>query len=435
MEPSTILRDESLYVAEVHIPTNTVSSSDTRIPLGDSKTLGIVRGYCRLKETDTAGRDTPLLANIAMMLEFLSPSLKKAENHAIKIGQDMSSAVASSWNTPFQEPRLFRIAHEDVTNKIISQHHYTYLPEPAVIDFGGTNLLNVLPAAIHILESLDTQTSERVIAAQRWYGMALAADDHSISYLAAWMGLEYIGMLLNQLWHKNGVKVTCKVCQNSPNNNTDRKMAGIEHGFGLLASGQLIDLNAMAQSAQLQLRRDIKTGFTFEQAKAIRNDLVHGLEQHPEARVQASEFRRHVTHVLYGCIRHLVRVTARAVLPAEHRVGPDLRYSIKFRTPQDADPYLDKWPTVVELKIAADSNYSKSGFTRTIEAQIDEASQVKIGFECSEPFSRGIGAFDLTNEESEPVPMSGLVAWEDRPDEPDWETYTPKFPDTPAPAP
>ena len=425
MEPSTILRDESLYVAEVHIPTNTVSSSDTRIPLGDSKTLGIVRGYCRLKETDTGDSDTPLLANIAMMLEFLSPSLKKAENHAIKIGQDMSSAVASSWNTPFQEPRLYRIAHEDVTKKILSQHHYSYLPEPAVIDFGGTSLLHVLPAAINILESLDTQTGERVIAAQRWYGMALAADDPAISYLAAWMGLEYIGMLLNQLWHKNGVKLTCNVCQNPANIKRDRTMAGIEHGFGLLASGQLIDLNTMAQSARPQFNRDIKTGFTFKQAENIRNILVHGLEQHPEVRAEAPKFRRHLTHVLYGCIRHLVRVTDRAVLPAEHRVGPDLRYSIKSRRPQDADPYLDKWPTVVELKIAADSDYAKSGFTRTTEAKIDAASQAKIGFECSEAFSRGIGAFDLTDQESDPKPMTGLVAWEDRSVEPDWQPFIP----------
>ena len=414
-----------MFVAEVHIPTNSVFSGEKRIRLGTSEKFGLIRGYCRLSETNTAASGTPFLANISLVLEFLSPSLKLAENHALEIGQDISSAVAAYWNTPFQEPRLSRIARKDMTNKIVTQHHYSYLPEPAVIDFGGIGLLNVLPAAIHALETLGSQTGERLIAAQRWYGMALAADDPSISYLGAWMGLEYIGVLLNDLWHKNGVNITCKVCQNTPNTNRNRKFAGIEHGFGLLENGQLIDLNGMGQSDQLLIRRDVKTGFTFEQAETIRNNLVHGLEQHPEARAEASEFRRHLTHVLYGCIRHLVRVTARAVLPAEHRVGPDLRYSIKFGAPQDADPYLDKWPTVVELEIAADSNYSTSGFTRTIEAQIDAASQTRIEFECSEAFSRGIGAFDLTDQESEPKPMTGLVAWEERSVEPDWQPFVP----------
>ena len=122
---------------------------------------------------------------------------------------------------------------------------------------------------IRLVASLDESLWEQLQGAIHWYGLAVATGDAAVGYLSAWIGLEYLGKLLNQHWHQLGAKVSCNICGNVSGEDRNRGKAGIEHALGLAARKQLWDISSMDINLGTLLQSELQPHVTFKDAETL----------------------------------------------------------------------------------------------------------------------------------------------------------------------
>jgi hypothetical protein len=258
-----------------------------------------------------------------------------AEDKSIALGEKMAELVALYTGSPVSPPFLRKLARVGLADGIFEQNTYFYLEDRErlrQIEIKPDQLKKLL-ARFGNLDGLPLQQLE---LATRWYGISLTTTrDYLDSYLAAWFGLESIGSTLNNIYHKNGVKGLCQVCNNAVGKDRNRKMAGIEH-----------IIKKVAPEA-LQSR-------TLDDLKQIRNDIAHGLKP-------ATELRSTTDHLLpdlqvslaVGILTSAGRgneppVSLSSLLPRDYEVRPDARATLQSGLELVAhQPYFGGWINVL----------------------------------------------------------------------------------------
>ena len=130
---------------------------------------------------------------------------------------------------------LRRIASVGSHAKMRSQHNYLYGPRPymlltydQVVDHQYLNYLKSV-------SMIDVNSRRQIQSAIHWYGTAISEDEPTVSYVAAWTGLECIGPLIDKVAHPKGSKVQCDICCNIVGQKRRKYKAGITHMFNRIS--------------------------------------------------------------------------------------------------------------------------------------------------------------------------------------------------------
>ena len=113
-------------------------------------------------------------------------------------------------------------------------------------------------------------------SAIHWYGIAIGADEPTISYVAAWTGLESVGEIIDCIAHPNESRDVCQICPNRPDRYGERSTPGINHAFNYVSKEFLHQ--SLSHEARELLTKDLE-GFSFEEARTLRNNVVHGRQE------------------------------------------------------------------------------------------------------------------------------------------------------------
>ena len=322
-----------------------------------------------------------------------------------------SSLTSAFGGYPLDTPRLYRIAAIDVAERLVSQHNYSYddqLHESLGVPFGAI-VQHRFRRYIEFFSLFDGGTRFRLQSAIHWYGIAIGADDPTVSYVAAWTGLECIGLIMDHRFHTEGSRAPCPTCGNQAGRKRDRKMAGIEHVFN---SGTLEPIE----------------GFTFWKAHSLRSDAVHGLREGESLLQDCSMFRRFLIDLLNISIltaltppEYDADKSVRSLGAGDYEFRPCSRQSLKFSEGR-MSPYLGEW---------VEGNVDRKPHRRTLgEGELDlvvtaestwalDASHRDFVEAVSyEEFRRlGQEAYPLPDREKPP-----FIPWQDRPSSPAWRS-------------
>ena len=201
----------------------------------------------------------------------------------------------------------------------------------------NTNSKSIFNPSLQLTAKPDINCSRRI----QWYGIAVTADDPMVSYVAAWIGLECIGNVMNSRFHPNGPKVSCRICGNIVGNNRNRKMAGINHIFNLLTKESLSE--ALSRQAKEVISSELQEVFSFDYARKLRNDSVHPAERIETILQECSRFRRHLFHVLNASILGILGQSTESWITGDYQFHPDARVSLKFYNELEKFPYHGEW--------------------------------------------------------------------------------------------
>ena len=224
--------DEQVYVVELKAPSHFYVESEVRQVLRHPGGFEVRKGYWVARPPDEQSAIVGY-TELALTILLVSGTLKDAEDHALKVGRMFSSLTSAFGGYPLDPPRLNRIAAVDVDERLLSQHSYYYdehlhvslsVPFDAIVQ-------HRFQRYIEFFSLFDENTRFRLQSAMHWYGIAVGADDPTVSYVAAWTGLECIGLLMDSRFHTQGSRAPCPTCGNQVGEKRDRKMAGIEHVF------------------------------------------------------------------------------------------------------------------------------------------------------------------------------------------------------------
>ena len=348
-------------------------------------------------------------------IQFLHKTLRHAEDHALKVGRTLSSIASVYGGYPVESCYLNRIASIGISGELISQHYYIYLPKPSMLSAFDQMVKHGLKRYIETTASVNDRTRYRVQSAIHWYGVAISADDPTVSYVAAWTGLECIGKAINDKFHPKGPKAHCPVCGNKAGDKRDRKVAGIDHIFHLVRKDSLPW--SLSQEARERLIGELMDDFSSKKAGKLRNRVVHGLTEDIEALIQeCSKFRRHLIYVLLASIQlALPGPLVRSWLPGDFGAHPDLRSSMRFNQGLRKSPYHGKW--VEGFRYQAKPGVKEDGVVLGSEWEVDGSTSAHVESTSSEKFKRDV---DIHSASAGSI-LTDLTTWHDRPSEPPWE--------------
>ena len=405
--------EKQLYVAEVKAPSYFHVESEVRDPLPNPGGFEVSKGYWIVRPPDEQSA-VEGYANLALTILFSSKTLKDAEDHALKVGRLFSDLTSAFGGYPLGPPRLSRIASVDLSEKLLTQHNYSY-DDRLHESLGGTFAPIVQHRYLRYLEafsSTDGDTRYRLQLALHWYGIAVSADDPIVSYVAAWTGLECIGLVMDLRFHTQGSKAPCRTCGNEAGKDRDRTMAGIEHGFNSETIEPI-------------------EGFSHEKAHQLRNDVVHGLRPRELLVQDCSTFRQFLIDLLNATIltalsppEYSQEQSIRSIMAGDYENRPCSRASIKFRIGQ-VSPYLGEW---IQGNVRRQSRRGTYGDGKPdLEISINSAwgmNEEQCAFveaRSYEEFRRsGFGEYPLPDGNS----MPAFIPWQDRPSWPAWKSVS-----------
>ena len=401
--------EEQDYVVELKAPSHFYVESEVRHVLPFHGGFEVSKGYW-LAHPPNERSTLEGYAELALTILFASKTLKDAEDHALKVGRMFSSLTSAFGGYPLNTPRLHRIAAVDVDERLVSQYCYYYdeqlheslgVPFDAIVQYRFQRY-------IEFFSLFDESTRYRLQSAIHWYGVAVGADDPTVSYVAAWTGLECIGLVMNSRFHTQGSRAHCRICGNQTGNNRDRKMAGIEHVFN---SGTLEPIE----------------GFSFWKAHGLRNDAVHGLRESESLLQDCSMFRRFLIDLLNVSIltaltppEYDADKSVRSLGAGDYEFRPCSRASIRFSEGR-MSPYVGEW---VEGNVDRKPQRRTSG-----ERKLDLVTAAESTWALDVSHRDFVDAvsyeeFRRLGQEEYPLPdreMPPLIPWQDRPTSPAWE--------------
>ena len=273
---------------------------------------------------------------------------------------------------------------------------------------------------LQAISSIDDNTRYRLQSALHWYGISISADDPTVSYVAAWTGLECIGRTIDRLHHPNGPKAPCPLCGNRAGEDRDRTMAGIVHIFRRLQKAPLPW--SLSEEGEELIAKELVPEFSSCRAKELRHRVVHGLDENIEVLVQEClKFKRHLIYVLLASIQITILESAQGLsvgswIPGDYEFRPDVRASLKFNEGLDWSPYHDEW-------IEGFGHQAKPGLQKDIgvvlepEWELDKSVITLIESKSLEVFERSVDVFSYSAQ----AILTELTTWRDRPSEPVWE--------------
>ena len=406
----TSLSTEQIYVADLKVPSCLLPKKEVRREIPKPDRFNIHSGYWTLRPPDEKSAVTGY-ADLSLTLEFVGANLRAAEERALKIARTFSSIASSYGGYPVETPYLYRIASVGITGGSTSQHHYHYRPRPHMLSTfdleGASDFQQYLTSASSIGDAVRRQLE----SAFHWYGIAIGADDPAVSYVAAWTALESIGASVDSIAHPNGAKVHCKTCKNEAGKNRNRTLAGITHMFERLADGHLSVM--MPDDARDLLARELRSGFSTEEAKTLRDAIVHGLEEIEPLIQRSVDARRHLIHVLNASIQIVMGPNVKSWMTGDYDFHPDARFSLKFRKGLKNQPYHGEWVEGPRWEVRPGTQGTAPPRS-TVEWEI---APDLVESMSKQWFKRNVDIYSFSDESV----LTDPTTWDDRLEEPVWE--------------
>ena len=409
-----------IYVAELRFPSSFYISGDERGVIPNPNGFGINKGYWLVRprtEQVTIERHSETV----LITEFVSESLKEAEDLASIVGRTFQSIVSAHFGYPFELARLHRIASVDPYGCLISHHNYVYQDKPYVHTGFGPQAKYDFQKYLEFFSSTTDETRFPLQSAIHWYEIAMTVDDPTVSYVAAWTGLESIGLVMNRHFHSNGEKAPCMVCGNRVGIKRDRKKSGIDHILKLVTNGRMFE--SLPQEAKDMISSQVTEGLSADKAAEVRNNVVHAKKEIDVLVQECIELRRHLIHALSASINIAMGPLTKSWVPGDFEFHPSARYSLKFNNGLKKSPYHGEWVGNLRTDVhlidpdlgkAYSSTWDRSF---TVDSSIVEFIDADSGVVFKRPQQE---VYSLPDEEV----VSGLTTWEARPNEPTWEDVT-----------
>ena len=412
--------DEQIYVAELKVPSRFYSPGEVRREIPNPTEFGITRGYYVVRPRDEHSIASGYAA-IDVVIEFLSQGLIETEDHAIRVGGVFSTLVSAFAACPIESPQLERIACIDIIDGLRSEHHYLHRQRPHMISefnqVGDHRLLEY----IRSIASIDGNTRGHLQSAVHWYGVSISADDPTVSYVAAWTGLECIGTAIDRIAHPNGSKAHCRACGNEGGKNRDRTRAGIDHMFHRLSDGPLSE--SLSDDVTERLSSELRGCFSSQEAHDLRSSIVHGLEDLESLVRKSSDARLHLIHVLNASIQSVMGEAIQSWMPGgDYRVHPDFRYSLRFKPGLNLSPYQNQWASTLRGRGVHTAPERKKLYMTEydLEFAINEHAVRFAKSQCEEPFKRNDDIYRPAHDHE----LLNCPSWYNRPTELDWQEFS-----------
>ena len=403
---------EQIYVAELKLPSCFYTSSKRRQEIPNPDGFEISKGYYIVRSPDeqTAVEAHP---EIILVIKFVGTNLKDAEDHAFKVGELFGSLASAYGGYPLGEPRLHRMASIGVDERIKSQHNYLYGHKPYMLLNFDQTVEYQFRQYLESVSSIAGKTKHQLQSAIHWYGLSISVDDPTVSYVAAWTGLESIGKAIDGIAHPNGPKVHCQICGNKAGENRDRKMAGIDHAFNIFA--QSLSFRSLPEESRQLLSKELVEGFSYSQAQCLRNSIVHGLQEVEVLLKECTKCRRHLFHVLNISIQIALGRFATSWITGDYEFHPIERASIKCTEKANKSPYYGEW--IEGLEFQAEPGIHVGGRFCVARFKLEwELDANLIEATSMEGFRRDTDVFGPDGSE-----ILDFAKWNDRPVEPPWE--------------
>ena len=404
--------EEQAYVVQLKTPSHFCVESELRQTLPNPDGFEVTKGYWVARPPDEQSALAGY-SELVLTILIVSKTLREAEEHALKVGRTFGSLTAAFGGYPLDPPRLHRIAAVDAAGRLVSQHNYHYDDQLHESLRGPLDPIvqHRYQRYLEFFSSTDEGTRYRLQSAIHWYGIAIGADDPTVSYVAAWTGLECIGPVMDGRFHPHGPRARCQVCGNRNAEKRDRKMAGIDHVFhsGILEPNER---------------------FSRAEAHELRNDAVHGLRPSESLVQDCSRFRRFLTDLLnLSIVTGLTPLeydeakSVRSLMAGDYEFRPCSRASIRFKEGR-MEPYLGEWAggNIARKSDRGSHGLGQSDLVMEIESAwaIEERHRKLVDSFSYEEFRRlGQDGYPLMD-----VPMPPLIPWNDRPPSPAWEGFS-----------
>ena len=324
----------------------------------------------------------------------------------------MADLVSLYTGSPYNHPVLRRLARVGPANGIFEQNVYYYLEERErlrQIQLKPDQLQKILTR----FGQLDAAILQQLELAARWYSISITSPKDSLdSYLAAWIGLESIGPTLNSLYHENGVKALCLVCENEVGKDRKRGQAGIEHIIKTVAPEAL-------------------NGRTLGDLLRVRNEIAHGLKHADELRTISDQLLPDLqVSLAIGILTGGGRgkepmVSLSAFLPRDFEVRPDARATIECEAELvDHQPYFGGWINVEReflnerSRRTTDGGYVWGAGARLrydVTALPEYQSLIKTEYAM---FDRQGAVWSDLETGPQAIPV---ITWRENPDPPSWQ--------------
>ena len=403
------LSSEQIYVADLKVPSCLLPKKEVRDVIPNVDGIGIRRGYWILRPPDKQSAVTGY-ADLSLTLEFVGANLRDAEEHALKIARTFSSIVSSYGGYPVETPYLYRVASVGITGGSTSQHHYHYRPRPHMLTSFDLEGASYFQQYLTSASSIGGGIRRQLESAFHWYGIAIGADNPAVGYVAAWTALESIGAAINRVAHPNGTKAHCETCGNEVGQRRKRALAGITHMFNLLAS-ETLSLTMPDDAGDL-LARELRIGFSTQEAKKLRNAIVHGEDIEPLIQ-RSVDARRHLLHVLNASIQIVMGLNVKSWMTGDYDFRPDARFSLKFRKGLKNQPYHGEWEEGPRWEIRPGTQGTAPPRS-TVEWGITPGLVESMSKQW---FKRNVDIYSVSDGST----LTELPTWHDRLEEPVWE--------------
>ena len=419
---------EQIFVAELVIPSCFYPSGETRRPISNPKGFGISKGYYIVRARDNSSIASGY-TDLVLVIELVSPGLRVAEDQALKVGRVFSSLVSAYGAYPLESPRLQRLATSDIAGNLMSEHHYWHRGKPYMLSAFDQTMDHQFQQYIQSISSIDEKVQRQLQSAIHWYGISLSTDEPTVSYVAAWTGLECIGTVLDGMAHPNGPRARCKTCSNRPGEKRDRKMAGIQHIFNGISKGPLS--TSLSEELKKRLSRELRSCFSPNEAHELRSSIVHGLEELEPLREHSADLRLHIIHALNASIQTIMGRQIKSWLPgSDYGVHPDARYSLRFKGDLRSSPYQGEWQSALHGKVTDGSETEEETSWRVQEFEFEIRTNAIgfVEFSSEEVYKRDDDVFRLPPDPD----WNEHHSWSERLDEPEWKEFIPPESSRPA---
>ena len=334
--------------------------------------------------------------------------LKDAEAHALNVGRRFGSITSAFGGYPLEPERLCRIAVVDGAEHLLSQHNYYY--EDKLRKALAKQFDQITQHEFQQYLKYISLADDSLQAAIHWYRIAASVDDPTVSYVAAWTGLESIGKTMNDVFHQKGPEAACPTCRNKAGEKRGPTTAGIDHALNV----------GTPESAE---------NFSFEKARRLRNDLVHTNRPYELLIHECSEFRQFLIDALNSSTLTAMSppghdANALKLFADDYEFRPRGRLSIKFKESlRNISPYYGQWIEGVRDRAFEKGTHGSEesdwvSFSVT-EWRLDETTSALVEAVSYIEFER-------YEQDSYPLPDGAaakppIIPWHDRPSSPAWK--------------
>ena len=171
-------------MAELRIPTYFYQEDDVRGSLPNTQAFEITKGYWSMRPLP---RDTVAdgQAAFTLTISFTCPTLRDAEERALKAGRAFGSLASGFAAHPAAPPELVRISVVDVAERLIRQTNYWYGKKLLMLSGFNQVTQHRFQRYMQQVTSMEDMDRYRLQSAIHWYVNSLSAVEPTASIVAA----------------------------------------------------------------------------------------------------------------------------------------------------------------------------------------------------------------------------------------------------------